>query len=57
MFTSSSKKWAIQETPNLPEAEASSLAGVSCKSATACIAVGRGTGGASFEAALLEEYA
>jgi hypothetical protein len=34
------KKWAIEATPSPPDSEGGNLLGVSCKSATACSAVG-----------------
>ena len=55
VFTSEAKKWAIQESPNPPEAKSSSLSGVSCKTATACIAAGHKV--ESSEGALVEEHA
>lgn len=52
----SSKKWAVQETPN-PESKSSSLSGVSCKSTEACTAAGSYVYGAGLpEVALAEEY-
>ncbi len=57
VFTSTAKKWAIQETPNAEEVESNSLTGVSCKTATACIAVGHTVGGVGTEGALVEEHA
>ncbi len=50
-----SKKWALQESPNGEEAKSSSLAGVSCKSAETCIAVGHYA--TATEVALVEEHA
>ncbi len=55
VFTSTAKKWAIQETPNAEE-EKNSLAGVSCKTATTCIAAGHATTAAAAETALVEEH-
>ncbi len=58
VFTSATKKWAVQETPSYVEGgESSSLSGVSCKTATTCMAVGRELGGAGAEGALVEEHA
>ena len=54
VFTSETKKWAIQESPNPAEAKSSSLSGVSCKTATACIAVGHKVEGP--EGVLVEEH-
>ena len=39
--------WSVQRTPNPPGGLSSALTGVSCTSATFCIAVGQATGGTS----------
>ncbi len=57
VFTSATKKWAVQETPNPEEVKSNSLSGVSCKTATACIASGDGVNGAGTEVPLVEEHA
>ncbi len=57
VFTSATKKWAVQETPNPGEVKSNSLSGVSCKTATACIASGDGVNGAGTEVPLVEEHA
>ncbi len=56
-ITSTGKKWSIQETPNPEGAQASSLAGVSCKTASVCTAAGHATEGSGTETALVEEHA
>ncbi len=56
-ITSAGKKWAIQETPNSEGAQASSLSGVSCKTASVCTAAGHATEGSGTETALVEEHA
>ena len=50
----SGKTWTIQETPNPTEAKVSSLAGVSCTSSEACVAVGRYVSSAGVEKTLVE---
>ncbi len=56
VFTSAAKKWATQEAANT-EATSNSLVGVSCKTATKCIAAGHTVNSTSTEAALVEEHA
>jgi hypothetical protein len=53
-----STTWAIQATPNPSGATGTTLAGVSCASATRCVAVGSYTngGGHSQTALALAEY-
>ncbi len=50
------KTWAIQETATPKEAKSSSLAGVSCASATACTAVGHYVNSSSVEVTLAESW-
>ena len=48
--------WSIQSTPNPTGATASSLSGVLCTSATACIAVGHYTNSSGVEVTLAESW-
>ena len=49
-------EWLVQSTPNPSGAKASSLAGVSCTSSSACTAVGRYVNSSSVEVTLAERW-
>ena len=49
-------KWSIQPTPNSPSATVSGLTGVSCPSATACIALGSYRDAAGQQHGLIEHW-
>ncbi|MFZ2112782.1 MAG: hypothetical protein WAU77_03510 [Solirubrobacteraceae bacterium] len=50
------KEWTLQETPNPTGAKGSGLIGVSCKSSTSCIGVGRYINSSGVETALGESW-
>ncbi len=50
------KKWSIQPTPNPSGAAVSALSGVSCTTASACIAVGVSTTGSGVRVTLAERW-